>query len=57
VVKKEAENILEYKYLIIEIQRTRNAKTKGIPVITGAIGTILRITQTIPEQHTGKARN
>ena len=35
VIKKEAENILKYKDLTIEIQRMRNIKTKVIPVITG----------------------
>jgi hypothetical protein len=36
---KEAENILKYKNLIIEIQRTWNVKTKEIAVITRATGT------------------
>jgi hypothetical protein len=40
VIKKEAEKILKYKYLIIEIQRMRNVKTKVTPVIIGATGTI-----------------
>jgi len=40
LIKKEAENILKYKYLTIEIQRTWNVKTKVIPVIIGATGTI-----------------
>jgi len=40
VIKKETENILKYKDLTIEIQRMRNVKTKVIPVIRGATGTI-----------------
>jgi hypothetical protein len=40
VIKKEAEKILKYKDLTIEIQRVWNVKTKVIPVIIGATGTI-----------------
>ena len=40
VIKKEAEKILKYKDLTIEIQHMWNVKTKVIPVITGATGTI-----------------
>jgi hypothetical protein len=40
VIKKEAERILKYKDLITEIQRMWNVKTKMMPVITGATGTI-----------------
>ncbi|GFG31022.1 hypothetical protein Cfor_05295 [Coptotermes formosanus] len=40
VVKKEAEKILKYKDLIIEIQRMWNVKTQVTPVIIGATGTI-----------------
>ena len=40
VIKREAEMILKYKDLTIEIQRMWNVKTKMIPVIIGATGTI-----------------
>ena len=40
VIKKEAEKILKYKDLTVEIQRMWNVKTKVIPVIIGATGTI-----------------
>jgi hypothetical protein len=40
VIKKEAEKILKYKELTIEIQGMWNIKTKVIPVIIGATGTI-----------------
>jgi hypothetical protein len=40
VIKKEAEKILKYKDLTIKIQRAWNVKTKVIPVIIGATGTI-----------------
>jgi len=40
VIKKEAEKILKYKDLTIEVQRIWNVKTKVIPVLIGAIGTI-----------------
>jgi len=42
VIKKVVEKILKYKDLTIEIQRMLNVKTKVIPVIIGATGTILK---------------
>jgi hypothetical protein len=40
VIRKEAEKILKCKDLTIEIQRMWNVKTRVIPVIIGATGTI-----------------
>ena len=40
MIKKEAEKILKYKDLTIEIQPMWNVKTRVIPVIIGATGTI-----------------
>jgi hypothetical protein len=40
VIKKEAEKILKYKELTIEIQCMWNVKTRVISVIIGAAGTI-----------------
>jgi hypothetical protein len=42
VIKKEAEKILIYKDLTIEVQRMWNVKTRVKPVIIGATGTILK---------------
>ena len=57
MIKKEADIILKYTDHITEIQRMWNVKAKVIPVIIGATGAISKITQTVPEQRTGKARN
>ena len=40
MIKKEVEKILKYKDLTTEIQRMWNVKTKVIPVIVGATGTV-----------------
>jgi hypothetical protein len=40
VVKKQSEKILKYKDLTIERQRMWNVKTRAIPVVIGATGTI-----------------
>ena len=40
VINNEAEKILKYKYLTIEIQHIWNVKTNVIPAIIGATGTI-----------------
>ena len=57
VIKKEAKKILKYEYkdLKIEIQRMWNVKTKVIPVIIGATGTISELfrkyVSNIPGKH------
>ena len=43
VIKKEAEKIIvNYKDLIVQIQRMWNVNTNVIPVTTGATGTIFQ---------------
>jgi hypothetical protein len=55
VIKKEAEKILKYNDLTIEIQRMLNVKTKVIPVIIDASGTtsksIRKYMSNIPGNH------
>ena len=54
MIKKEAEKILKYKYLTIEIQRMWNLKAKVIPVIIGATGTISESFRKYVSNVTGK---
>jgi len=55
VIKKEADKIIKYKDLTIEIQRMWNVKTKVIAVIIGATGTISKLfrkyVSNIPGKH------
>jgi hypothetical protein len=46
VIEKEAEKVLKCIDLTIEIQRTWNIKTKVIPIIIWATGTIPQYIQT-----------
>ena len=61
VIKKEAEKILKYKDLTIEIQRMWNVKTKVIPIILGATGTISKLfrkcVSNIPGNHQETTEN
>jgi len=55
VIEKEAEKILKYKDLTIEIQRMWNVKARVIPVIIGWTGTISKsfrkYVSDIPRKH------
>jgi len=58
VIKKEVEKILKYSELIIEIQLMWNVKTKVMPLIIGATGTISKLLRkyvsNIPGKHEAK---
>jgi hypothetical protein len=49
VIKKEAEKILKYKHLILEIQCKWNVKAKVIPSINRGDWNHFEVTQTVPE--------
>jgi len=55
IIIKEAEKILKYKDLTTKIQRMWNVKTKVIPVIIGATGTVSKTfrkyVSNIPDKH------
>jgi hypothetical protein len=61
VIKKEAERLFKCKDLTIEIQCMWNVKTKVIPVIIGATGTISKsfrkYVSNIPGNHEGTTEN
>jgi len=54
VIKKEAEKIVKFEDLTIELQRMWNVKTKEIPVIIGATGTISKSFRKYVSNITGK---
>jgi hypothetical protein len=56
VIKKEAEMILKFKDLTLEIQRMWNVKSSDTGNNRGNRNR-RKFTLTIPEQHTAKARN
>jgi hypothetical protein len=57
VIEKEAEKILKYKNLIIEIQRMWKYESQSDTGNKRGDWNHLTITQTVPQQHNGRARN
>ena len=57
MIKKEAEKILKYKVLIIEIQCLWNVRSEVIPVLTGATKTISKSLTLYPSNIRGKQKN
>ena len=57
MIKKEDEKILKCKDLIIEIQCMWNVKARVIMVIIEINWNHVRITHTVPGQHSRKAQN
>ena len=57
VIKEETGKILKYKDLTIEIQCMWNVKTKVIPVITGATGTISKSFRKYVNNKPGKMKS
>ena len=55
VVQKEAENILQYIDLAIEIQRVLECDSKSDTGNIRGDWNRFKITQTVPEQHTGES--
>jgi hypothetical protein len=57
VIKKEAEKILKYKDLVTEILAHVECGSKSVTSYNRGDWNHFKITQIIPEQHTGKERN
>ena len=57
LVKKDAEKILKYEDLVTEIQPHVECESKSDTGDNNGNWYHFKVTQTVPEQHTGKARN
>jgi hypothetical protein len=51
VIKREAERVLKYKDLIIEIQSMWDVEAEVIAVIIAGANKTISVTQTAPEHH------